>query len=141
MGRGGGRRTDPNNITHDDAVIRKVPPYHIHDCNDGSGQRRVSKSAFSGSNERTDPEKGMSVDLWSKLVELGVDPTGGDYLPEVEILMILKVSDLNGLGLTVVRRAKNDNKAHCNVLGIKSTDRKKLLDAAEWLRRPNDVIK
>lgn len=131
---------DEAEVSDDDVVIRGIPQGHIHPISDN--KKRVSKGAFSASSEDVDPEKGMSVDLWSKLLELGIDPESDSYLAEFEVLMTFSVSTLrHELGLEVVSRPITGNAAHCNVLGVKDTARKPLLRLADWLRRPDDVYK
>ena len=127
-------------ISDDDVVVRRIPAADLK--NIGAGRLRVSKAAFSASSWKSDPEQGMSVDLLSTLIERNVDPESLDYAPEHDVLMTLKVRDLrNELKLTVVRRPKPNNPAHCNVLGVRGNIRKKLLNLAGWLRRPRNVFK
>ena len=143
---------DPNGLVlpYDDAtisvegsLIRKIHPQHLKPMS--NGQRRVSKAAFSGSSRGIDPYQGMSVDLYSVLVDNGVDPESPNYAPEFEVLMMLRVGDLRQeqaqLQLVIGRDPKPDNPAHCSVWGVRSSHRKHLLGLARWLRRPEDVVK
>lgn len=129
-------------IPDDDIVIRGVAARHLIDIENSGGKKRVTKAAFSPSSERDDPERGMSVNLQSKLVEHGLDPQNPLYEPGFEVLMSFRVGDLRELGLEVVRRPLPENPSHCNVLGIKGTARKKeLLRLASFVRRPARVFK
>jgi hypothetical protein len=72
---------------------------------------------------------------------MGIDPADpAQFLPEFEVLMTLKVRDLHAEGLWVVPRTV-PGAAHCNVLGVKSNRRKTVFALAEFLRRPEDVVK
>ena len=86
----------------------------------------------------------MSVDLYSTVVDNGLDPESLEYAPEFEALMILRVGDLRQeqaqLQLLIGRDPKPENPAHCGVWGVKSGHRKLLLGFARWLRRPEDVV-
>ena len=129
-------------ILEDDVVIRNIPPYHLIDIDESGRRKRVSKSAFSGSSKKIDPEEGMSVDLLSKLIEHGISPQDPTYQPDFEVLMSLGVDDLRQLGLEVVRRPLPENPAHCHVLRVRSPAlKKKLLERADWVRRPPHVFK
>lgn len=129
-------------VSDDDFVLRRIPNSAIHESQFVPGGRRVSSGAFSASSESVDPEKGMSVDLLSILNSAGIDPANSvNYAETCEVVMKVKVSELRKLGLEVVSRPKPGNPAHCNVLNVKSSLRKSILEAAEWVRRPNDVDK
>lgn len=58
-------------LADDQVVIRRVPTSGLHRRDDG--RRQVSKGSFAASSKTEDPEEGMSVDLMSKLVEMGID--------------------------------------------------------------------
>ena len=132
---------DDDEISDDDTVIRNVSEYHIHNIS-GTDKNRVSKSAFSASSKDNDPEEGMSVDLQSILLENGIDPNSSSYAPECNVLMTLTVREIRSeFGLTVVKRPKPDNPAHCSVIGVGENTRKKLLSRASWLRRPSNVFR
>lgn len=132
-------------VPDDGVIIRAIDTHHIHEFTDADHpaiRRRVSKSAFSPSSLKVDPEQGMSVDLWSKLEALGIDPTSDTYAPNREVLMVLNIADVIELGLDVVHRPVDENRAHCNVLGVhKPKFQKALLSKAGWLRRPPDLTK
>lgn len=54
--------------------------------------------------------------------------------------MTLNVRDLHANGLWVVPRPK-PHPAHCHVLGVTKGKRKTVFRLAEFLRRPDDVVK
>ena len=121
-----------------EVVIRRVmtqPPR-------ADGKREVSKSAFSPSSKKRDPEEGMSVDRVSVLEARGIDPVDpAQFAPEFEVLMTLRVGDLHANGMWVVPRPEPHNTAHCNVLGVTTGKRKIVLGLAQFLRRPADIVK
>ena len=122
----------------DEVVIRRVLP----GARRPDGKREVSKSQFSASSAERDPEEGMSVDLLSNLRSRGIDPADkAQFAPESEVLMTLKVSDVHEKGMWVVPRPEPENPAHCNVLGVTRNKRKSILLMADFLRRPDDVLK
>ena len=119
-------------------LVRKIPEANLHPKQDGG--RRVSKAAFSASSLASDPDQGMSVDRLHLLQLMYDDPSDpNQYADNTEVLMTLKVGDLLKLGLDVRSNPLPGNPAHCNVLGVKAGTRKRLLAAADWFRRPDDV--
>jgi hypothetical protein len=75
------------------------------------------------------------------LVAMGINPVDpSQFLPQMEVLMTFRVSQLHAHGLWVVQRPE-PHPAHCNVLGVTGNKRKMLLGLAEFLRRPADVVK
>jgi hypothetical protein len=129
----------PNDALADhEFVIRRVLPGSRRP----DGKREISKSQFSPSSPQRDPEEGMSVDLMSNLTSRGIDPSDkAQFAPDHEVLMTLKVRDLHDRGMWVVPRPLPTNPAHCNVLGVAKNKRKSILLMAEFLRRPDDVVK
>ena len=122
-------------ISDDDFIIRKVPADHIHPT-DG-GKRRISKSAFSPSSVAVDPEEGMSTNAVTILSAEAPDLT--KFALEFPALARLSVREVRALGLDVEHRPLPNDKSHCQVLGVKEKHRKKLLRAAEFIRKPDDV--
>jgi|RhiMethySRZTD1v2_1073278.scaffolds.fasta_scaffold110295_4 hypothetical protein len=124
-------------LPDDEVVIRRVPTLHPR----ADGKREVSKGSFAASSKSRDPEEGMSVDLASVLVAMGIDPADPtQFAPEFEVLMTLKVGDLHAHGMWVVPRTQ-PHPAHCNVLGVTSGKRKIVFGLAQFLRCPADVVK
>jgi hypothetical protein len=125
-------------LTDDEVVIRRVVPGPPRP----DGMREISKSAFSPSSAGRDPEEGMSVDLMSNLQARGIDPANKEqFAPDAEVLMMLGVRELHDKGMWVVPRPLPANAAHCNVLNVTKKKRKGILIMAEFLRRPDDVVK
>lgn len=123
-------------IADDDFILRKIPSTpHIQAPN--GGKRRVSKSAFSASSPAVDPEEGMSTNSEALLAIEGIDASS--FAPEFPVLARLRVSDVRGLQLTVEHRPVANDYSHCQVLGIKDKHRKRLLQMAEFIRKPDDV--
>lgn len=132
---------DPN-LNDNEILFRRIPPGAIHPNTDGT--RRVSPSGFSASSRARDVHRGMSVDLRSELQVLGIHAEELGYHPATEVIMSLRVGDLRQAGhqFLVGRDPTPENPAHCNVWGVLSTSQKKyLLQLADWVRRPDDVIK
>jgi len=78
----------------------------------------------------------------SDLLAHGIDPIDRtQFASEFEILMTLKVADLHANQMWVVPRPEPHNPAHCNVLGVTTGKRKTVFRLAEFLRRPDDVVK
>lgn len=126
----------PNEIGDHEFVLRKVPAVpHLQPA--GEGKRRISKSAFSASSVSVDSEEGMSVNSQSILEAHGVQPQ--DFAPEFPVLARFCVGDLRALGLTVEPRPIPGDDSHCQVLGVRDKHRKKLLQLAEFIRKPPDV--
>ncbi len=124
-------------LPDDEIVIRRVPTLHPRP----DGRREVSKGSFAASSRSHDPEEGMSVDLMSVLTASGINPADpARFAPDVEVLMTLKVRDLHANGMWVVPRPA-PHPAHCNVLGVTGGKRKIVFALAEFLRRPDDVVK
>jgi hypothetical protein len=125
-------------LCDDDVVIRRVVPGSPRP----DGKREISKSQFSPSSAERDPEEGMSVDLMSNLRTRGIDPANKEqFASSVEVLMTIKVGDLHDKGMWVVPRPLPANPAHCNVLNVTKNKRKAILAMADFLRRPDDVVK
>jgi hypothetical protein len=119
-------------------VVRGIPEWNLHPR--AGGGRRVSQAAFSASSKGRDKDQGMSVDRMRILQLMYDDPTDqNQYASAMAVLMTLKVQDLTELGLEIRSAPKPGNPAHCNVLGVKSNNRKRLLNMAGWLRRSADV--
>lgn len=143
--RDGNNRVFPYNdpdIDDDQMLIRRVSNHALQPNSDGS--RRVSSAGFSPTSRTRDFYCGMSVDLLSDLLAIGIDPADSSYHPEFEVIMSLKVGEVRQAGpeFLVGHDPKPSNPAHCNVWGVRSTGKKKaLLRMANWIRRPEDVIK
>jgi hypothetical protein len=123
-------------IDGDDYLIRKIPEVPHMQAGVG-GMRRISKSAFSASSPAIDPEEGMSTNSQALLEAQGVDIKS--FAPEFPALARLRVSDVRALGLVVVHRQMPGDYSHCQVLGVKSSHRKKLLQISVPIRKPDDV--
>lgn len=143
--RNGGGRVIPYNdpeIDNNQILIRLISNQQIHENNDGS--RRVSSGGFSPTSKTRDPYRGMSVDLLSYLLVNGIDPADPSYHPEVEVIMSLKVGEVRQAvpKLLIGHDPKPDNPAHCNIWKVSTTGNKRaLLRSANWIRRPENVIK
>lgn len=124
-------------ISDDDFVIRRIEEApHLHPRAEGG--RRISSAAFSPSNPALDPEQGMSCN--SEIIHARkADPL--EMAPDAPVLAKLSVKELRQLNLEVVHRPRPGDDSHCNVLGLKSTQRKKLLRASDLIRCPPDVHK
>lgn len=124
-------------ISDDDYVIRRIEEVpHLRPRPDGD--RRISAAAFSASSPAIDPEQGMSCN--SQLIHARkADPL--TLAPDAPVLARLSVRELRQLNLKVVHRPRPGDDSHCNVLDVKGSHRKKLLQASELIRCPPDVHK
>ena len=131
--------TKPDDALADDAVvIRRVTPGAPRP----DGKREISKSAFSPSSAKHDPEEGMSVDLMSSLEAQGIDPADREqFAPNIEVLMTIRVRDLHEEGIWVVPRPLTANPAHCNVLNVTKSKRKAILVMADFFAPPGGCSK
>ena len=135
---GAGVAGETEEIGADDYLLRKIEDTP-HLLPREAGGRRISKAAFSPSSVREDPEQGMSCNSEKILKREGLDPA--HFAPATPVLARLAVKDLTDLGLQVVHRPLDDDRSHCNVLGVRDTHRKKLLAKCTLLRFPPDVHK
>lgn len=133
---------DDPDIGDDQLLIRRIPSQALHPNSDGS--YRVSSGGFSPTSRGRDFYCGMSVDLQSDLLANGTDSADPSYHPEVKVIMSLKVGEIRREvpKLLIGHDPKPDNPAHCNVWGVSTPGNKRvLLRLANWIRRPENVIK
>jgi hypothetical protein len=130
---------------HDDADIPNEAYLvrYVHSTQlvaDRSGLRRLSTGAFSRSSKSYDFYQSMSADLLDLILKDGLSPMAR-MRPGHEAVVRLKIGDLRSVGLKVGHDPKPDNPYHVGVWGVGSQHRKKLHAFAEWLEKPDDVIK
>jgi hypothetical protein len=122
-------------LEDDDLLIRKAPDLHIQTAS--NGLRRVSAAVFSASSTKRDPLQGMSVDLFRILLELGIDPRDAmQFAPEFKVIVGVTIGHLKSLGLNCVHSPVDGNRAHCNVFGVTTRIRERIMAGAQWVRRP-----
>lgn len=127
---------DDTTIDDDDYVIRYIPKNHLTPSQ--TGNRRLSRGAFSGSSKQRDPLQGMSVDILSSIVASGSSPE--QCMSEnFEAAVKFRVGDLRKVGLRIGKTPKEDNPFHADVWGVKKSTRGRLLELAEWVLKPDDV--
>ena len=128
------RQTIPDNAY----LIRYIIDGHLYPNPDGT--RRLSTGAFSASSKARDRYLGMSADMLGHLDLQGVDPAQRMREGHVGAVKI-QAGKLRSLGFQVgPDPTKANDPFHASVWGVKKRHRKDILDAAEWVIKPDDVV-
>ncbi len=133
---------DDGTIHPDDALWRRIPPWHIV-FDENQHALRISSAAFDDNVDVNQAPSPMSVTISSKARELGLAPESSVQGHDGFGLASFTAAQARSLNQRVARTPDADNPAHGSVIGKKTkTVKKRLAEYSIWvIRNPNSAIR